>query len=271
MTASLAALRLLLGPVLLMQGARVRRDIVRLPEPEGPRAGTAGSGPPLNLLILGDSSAAGVGVDHQDAALSGRLLARLAPRRQVGWRVLAATGWTTAEAQAALDGIANERFDAAVILLGVNDITTETGIGRWLGRYGALLDTLAARNGVRHFYLCGLPPMHRFAALPQPLRWYMGQQARAHDRALAAMAAARPDSIHIPVETDLPAAAAASDGFHPGAPVYDALGRVFAQAILASDPDRATAIPVTADRATEDRATAAPARSPLDRRGARAL
>ena len=46
-----AAIRLLLGPVLLWQGARVRRDILRLPEPEGPRQGGQGG---LRILILGD-------------------------------------------------------------------------------------------------------------------------------------------------------------------------------------------------------------------------
>jgi hypothetical protein len=34
--------------------------------------------------------------------------------------------------------------------------------------------------------LSGLPPMHRFPALPQPLRWYIGSRARDFDRALAA-------------------------------------------------------------------------------------
>lgn len=56
-------LTLLLGPLLLYQGFRVRRNILLLPEPPGERTGTAGSGPLLRLLVTGDSAAA-----HQQSA-----------------------------------------------------------------------------------------------------------------------------------------------------------------------------------------------------------
>ena len=49
---------------------------LRLPEAEGPRAGSAGEGPALRLLILGDSSAAGVGTTHQEEALLGQMRKR---------------------------------------------------------------------------------------------------------------------------------------------------------------------------------------------------
>ena len=61
-------LTLLLGPLLLYQGFRVRRNILLLPEPPGERTGTAGDGPPLRLLVTGDSAAAGVGAAHQQSA-----------------------------------------------------------------------------------------------------------------------------------------------------------------------------------------------------------
>lgn len=222
-----ALIRLLLGPVLLWQGARVRRTILRLSEPDGPRQGGV-SGP--RILILGDSAAAGVGVAQQEAALSGRLVAALAPLA-IRWRVLATTGWTTADGLAALETFGDDRFDAAIVCLGVNDVTTETGIARWLETYSRVLDRLADRHGVTRAYLCGLPPMGRFPALPQPLRWYMGLQADAHDRALAELAARRDWTRHIPVESNLPPSAAAADGFHPGPLVYAELGQRYAAAI----------------------------------------
>ena len=48
-----------LGPVLLMQGLAVRRRVPKLPEPPGAREGTTGDGPPLRIVIVGDSAAAG--------------------------------------------------------------------------------------------------------------------------------------------------------------------------------------------------------------------
>ena len=222
----LSVLRVVLGPVLLFQGARVRRTVLRLPEADGPRSGGT-DGP--RVLILGDSSAAGVGVETQDQALSGRLFEALGGGMR--WRVLATTGWTTADALDALRATDPGPFDAAVILLGVNDVTTETGIAEWLATYCEILDLLRSRHGVRRAYLSGMPPMGRFPALPWPLRWYMGRQADAHDRALADMAAGRDDALRIGVESDLPSSAAAVDGFHPGPLVYAELGRRFAAAI----------------------------------------
>ena len=219
--------RILLGPILLWQGARVRKNILRLPEPEGAREGGREG---LRILILGDSAGAGVGVDHQDAALSGCLQRALAPD-PVEWRVVAQTGWTAEDGLAALQELGEDRFDAAIILLGVNDITTETGIDRWLATYDQILDQLRERHGVGRFYLCGMPPMGSFPALPQPLRWYMGLQSIAHDRALGRFADARSNVRHVKVESDLPRSAAATDGFHPGPLVYAELGQNFANAI----------------------------------------
>ncbi|MEO1603455.1 MAG: SGNH/GDSL hydrolase family protein, partial [Pseudomonadota bacterium] len=88
---SLAAIRIALGPLLLTQGRRVRRDILRLPEAEGPREGIVGEGPPLRLLVLGDSSAAGVGAATQSDALVGQLVAQLSPEYRTAWTVIART------------------------------------------------------------------------------------------------------------------------------------------------------------------------------------
>ena len=231
----LVALRLALGPALLLQGRRVRRTILRLPEAAGPRTGQTGKGQPLSLLILGDSSAAGVGATRQDDdALAGRLAQALSQDYCVRWRVLAQTGWTTQDALDALPELDRSRFDAAVLALGVNDITTETGLSAWLASYRTLLERLRMDHGASAFVLSGLPPMGRFSALPNPLRWYMGQQSRAHDRALAALAADTADAQHIRLALDRFAPEdAADDGFHPGPPIYAAWGQIAADAIRA--------------------------------------
>lgn len=62
-----------LAPVLLWQGRNVRRSTLRLPEAAGVRYGQVGRGPALRILLLGDSSAAGVGVSQQEQALAGQL------------------------------------------------------------------------------------------------------------------------------------------------------------------------------------------------------
>ena len=217
----LGVLRIVLGPMLVWQGLRVRRDILRMPEAAGPRSGQTGQGETLRLLILGDSSAAGVGADHQSQAISGQLIPRLAARYNVDWRLLAKTGWETADALTALDQLGTETFDVAVISVGINDVTAETGLSHWLGTYEKLLDQLRNDFGVQTIIVCSLPPIARFPALPEPLRWYLGLQGRAHDRALAEMANARAGVAYLALDFgDMNPSDMAEDGFHPRPGVY---------------------------------------------------
>ena len=56
----------------------------------------------------------------------------------------------------------------------------------------------------------------------------MGSDARRHDAALARWAATRADVSHASFALELDAAGMASDGFHPGEPVYRACGEALA-------------------------------------------
>lgn len=214
------------GPVLLAQGRHVRRTVPTLPEPSGARSGVLGEGPHLRLLVLGDSAAAGVGADHQDQALTGRLVVSLAPTFRVHWTLLAFTGATTADLLGRLEAEAPVPFDAVVTSLGVNDVTGRLPLGEWRRRQLALIDALRARHGAAHIVLSALPPMHRFPALPQPLRWYVGCRARDFNRVLAGVAHERPGCDYLELDHGaMDVSAMASDGFHPGPPLYELWGR----------------------------------------------
>ena len=79
--AGLLAARVALGPVLLPQSRWLKRNALRLAEAAGPREGKIGHGDPvLRLLVVGDSSAADVGVADQAQALALPLARRLADR-----------------------------------------------------------------------------------------------------------------------------------------------------------------------------------------------
>jgi len=210
-----------LGPVLLAQGRHVRRAVPALPEPDGPREGEAGSGKALRLLVLGDSAAAGVGAQTQDEALSGQLAVALAPTFRLHWKLLAFTGATTADMLQRLRAEPAAQFDAVVTSLGVNDVTGRVSLAAWRRAQQELIAVLQSRFGVRHILLSSLPPMHRFPALPQPLRWYVGSRARDFDRVLARVAASRPGCEFLALGHEMmDASAMAGDGFHPGPPIY---------------------------------------------------
>lgn len=211
-----------LAPILLAQGLVVRRRTIRLPEAAGPREGSAGSGPRLRLLVLGDSAAAGVGAATQDEALVGRLRERLATRHAVEWRLLARSGDTAADALGALDALGAAPVDVALTSIGVNDVIERTPRARFARTMRTIVARLA-EAGARRIVLSGLPPMERFPALPQPLRAVVGARARALDAELAAVAEAT-GATHLPLAflAGLGAAHMAPDGFHPGPVLYDA-------------------------------------------------
>ena len=97
------ALALATAPALLAQAQRVRRRIPRLPEAAGPRTGDARPTPaspnpaapdspdpdtstaPLSLLVIGESTAVGVGAATQEEALAAHIARALAhgSRRRV--------------------------------------------------------------------------------------------------------------------------------------------------------------------------------------------
>lgn len=224
-------LRLPLLPVFLAQALWVRHRAQLLPEPEGLRSGTLGDGPALRLLILGDSSAAGVGARTQSEGLSGQLVARLAVRYQVTWQLEAGTGETTQTALARVQTMRPQTFDCAVVVLGVNDVTRATTKAQFTVRQSALWQLLQDRFEVRQIISSGVPPMQQFPLLPQPLAWALGQQAARLDDGLAALAAKTNGVTHLPMSLPHDPGLAASDGFHPGPKAYAMWASFLAQQV----------------------------------------
>ena len=220
-----------LGPLLLLQGRHVRRVTPVLPEPPGPREGRAGRGAPLRLLILGDSAAAGVGAATQDGALSGRLVAALAPRFDLRWKLVARTGATTDDTLQTLAAMTRTPFDVVVTSLGVNDVTGGCSPGRWIAAQARLVALLRQEFGANRILLSALPPMHLFPALPQPLRAYLGAQALHYNAALRTFAQTTSGCTWVPLDLKQDRAHMASDGFHPGPAIYAAWAERLAQRI----------------------------------------
>ena len=216
------ALKLLLSPLLALQAVSTRARLPRLPEAQGARRGQVGTGPQLRLLITGDSSAAGVGVDRQNQALAVQLARNLAEAAglQVRWHLTARSGLTTRQTLDLLREQPPPLSDVAVVVTGVNDVVNQIPSQRAVAARAALADWLRGTQGVRHVVYAPLPPIHQFPGLPQPLRWVAGSDARRHNTALRDWAETRPDVSFVAMEVPLNRGVMASDGFHPGEPVY---------------------------------------------------
>lgn len=219
------AARLLLFPVLAFQTVSVRRSALRLADPAGRLEGVSGHGPVLRLLIVGDSSATGVGTSHQEEALLGQMRKRLSQTNTVHWSVDAKTGATTADTIARLQESQQQKFDVVSISLGVNDITGFVPLGFWLRRFADLLHIIETKFQPDVICVSGIPKMQYFPLLPQPLRWVVGAQAHRFDRALRMLVAGRAGYRFVEMDFEPDVSLMSPDGFHPGPKIYAEWGR----------------------------------------------
>jgi lysophospholipase L1-like esterase len=221
----------LLSPVLIAQALLVVGRTPRLPEATGPRAGSSGRGPVLRLLILGDSSAAGVGVDDQSFALSGQLARALSDHCRVDWQLVGRTGMTTRAMPGLLAQLQPDRFDIAVTALGVNDATRLVAPERWVKDTLKLHDLLQHQLGIGWVYATAMPPIGDFPALPWPLAQVLGRQADAMSQALERAVTGRRTTRIVYPDWGFDPATMARDGFHPGADIYARWARCLADRI----------------------------------------
>ena len=224
-----------LAPVIVPQGIWTNLRVPTLPEPPGARQGKAGRGPELRLLIVGDSAAAGVGVSRQEDALMGQVVSRLSARYRVEFDLQAKTGFTTANILRRLDDMPVRTYDVALTSLGVNDVLALTGRSTWLERQRQLRQMLRQKFGVQLIIVSGLPPVHSFPALPQPLRWHLGSRATEFNEAIAEAVEDEADVRLIDLRFEADVGMMASDSFHPGAPIYSEWAERAASCILSRD------------------------------------
>lgn len=248
---------IMLAPVLVLQGLKVRRTTPRLAEPEGERVGQTGSHPQLSLLILGDSAAAGVGVANQSQALLGQVIEQLSPTLNVNYALFAKTGATTSTTLEAIQQIDTDHpvlgqghYDVIVTSLGVNDITSSVSCDKWLLQQQALFTLLKKRYTPKQILVTALPPLGLFPVLPNPLRWSLGKRANQFNHRLQQLIlklnqqqgnqTSQFTMITLPLDNPQPEInmldfmrqVMASDGFHPGAPIYNAWASLVVEQIV---------------------------------------
>ena len=70
-------------PLIVWQGKNTRNTALRLPEADGPRSGKFNSSTTasLNILHLGESTVAGVGVNHSDLGFTANISRALAANK----------------------------------------------------------------------------------------------------------------------------------------------------------------------------------------------
>ncbi|NDU76161.1 SGNH/GDSL hydrolase family protein [Actinomadura sp. DSM 109109] len=172
--------------LLVMQAKLARRTILARPNGDPPVAdglyGEARGGAPLSLVVLGDSTAAGLGVHtpgETPAALLANGLSAVA-ERPVRLTNVARSGSRSQDLGGQVDRALQTRPDVAVIMIGANDVTNRVPAAESVRHLGDAVRRLRGAGGEVVVGTC--PDLGSVKSLMPPLRWF----ARRASRQLAA-------------------------------------------------------------------------------------
>ncbi|HFB64176.1 MAG TPA: SGNH/GDSL hydrolase family protein [Aeromonadales bacterium] len=223
-------LAILLFPLLLVEALIVKKQTPRLAEAPGKRKGKCDQldQPALKLLFLGDSAAAGVGASNQSRALSGQTLLYLQQQFNIHWVLWAKSGADSRQTLAMLSKKEPQAFDCIVISLGVNDVISFTSKKQWLHTTQRLISLLGKQFAAQQIIFTAIPPLHHFPALPQPLRFILGNRARQFNQALDCLCQQQQQCQLLKVSFGKDRSFFAEDGFHPGEKGYAVWGQQLA-------------------------------------------
>ncbi len=168
--------------IALPQGLWLKRHALRMPEAKGPRKKSFNpkqknkQETEIKLLYLGESPAAGVGLEEIEHAVSAQVAYKLAKNQKIEWQLLAQNGIKIKELLLKLQQAETHIPDVSIITMGVNDCTNLTSSRDWQKNIAALITELKQR-GSKHIFFTAVPPLQQFPLLPAPLSWIMGYRA----------------------------------------------------------------------------------------------
>lgn len=242
-----------LAPVYLYQGMKLKKTALRLPEAEGERRGrltlaskdnSSEDKATLNLMLLGDSSAAGVGVSSQQQALAGQLLEQLKQLPQIQqkfsqleWSLHATSGHTSFDALRRLYVLPKPAtaVDIMIVMIGVNDTTANTSTSKWEQQLREIIGLSKRKFGAKHIIFPCLPPMQNMPAIPSPLNKLMGYKTQLMNEKLIQVCDHYDEVLALQFDlenTDLQNQNFfAEDGFHPNSAAYLLLAEKLATTI----------------------------------------
>ncbi len=198
-------------------------------------------GDPIELLVLGDSIAAGLGADRPRHTLGAQLAKRLAKHthRTVRLHTAAVVGAETSMLRAQLAGLpTGYRPDVAVVVVGGNDVTHRVRVSESVSHLAQAVSALQEHGCAVVVGTC--PDLSALASVPQPLRALGGRSsrrlARAQRTVVTDLGARAVSLAHVvgPFFLAQPDEMFAIDRFHPSGAGYRRTAKALLPSVLAA-------------------------------------
>lgn len=174
-------------PSLYRQGKKIKARVPDLPEAQV-NTGKFGTHNQrnLNLLCIGESTIAGVGVETHEEGFTGTLAKELAQRlnTNISWEVIARSGYTAQKVRERLVPKIKEKPDMVVVGLGGNDAFQLNSPSQWAKDVDELIHALRTVNPSAPIYFTNMPPIRIFPAFTPLIQKVIGGRVEQLGKAL---------------------------------------------------------------------------------------
>ncbi len=213
-----------LAPLLYLQGRVTRWKVGVLPDAAGPTSGiTPGEGEPTRLLVIGESTVAGLGARTHEYALAGQFALRLAEHigRPVEWHVRGRNGVTARRTiDELLPLVPDQSFDHILLGIGGNDVMKLSSPRTWRRDMLELIGILKTRHADAALFITNCPMIGMSPVIPQPAKALLWRLSRLHNDNIVEFTRDMPRVFYYPQPAGVTLEGFFADGIHPSEQGY---------------------------------------------------
>lgn len=210
-------------PFLLIQARITRWKVGLLPDATEP-SGTAGTGHnEAKLLVIGESTVAGLGARTHELALGGQFAKGIHERtgKVVKWTVVGRNGVT---ARRTIDElwplVPREKFDYVLLGIGGNDVMKLSSPKKWRRDMLELLDIVRKANPDASIFISNCPMIIHSPIMPQPIKGILWRLSQMHNANILEFTDGMDRVYYYPQPVDVDFDGFWADGIHPSEQGY---------------------------------------------------
>lgn len=205
-----------LFPFLAYKGNAVRKRVMKLPARSEFLQIEAEETNASSLLVVGESTATGVGASGERTTFAWHLVSMLHQKHHV--YNLGKNGLVAARLPRLLTHAKPElpaTFQYAVVLIGANDCFKFTPPWKFQKELEKFIKILVKGKSVKKIVIPLIPPVQQFPAIPKIMGVFLGWHRRILTKELNAIDHRHPEVSFIDLSREFPAGFFAEDGIHP--------------------------------------------------------